>query len=65
MGDCFKLGFLFGSSGNVTTSFKMCGLFQAACDAFLGVQYWMFGSREPVVVIGSKSTQSNGGMEMQ
>lgn len=44
IGDMMKMVFFFGSGGSVPWSFKMCGMFQFACDMFLGIQYWMFGS---------------------
>lgn len=43
VGDTFKLTFFFLSpEGEVPWAFKLCGLFQACCDAYLGVQWWMF-----------------------
>lgn len=46
VGDVFKMSFFFLAEGSVPWAFKLCGLFQAACDAYLGVQYWMFGEGE-------------------
>lgn len=46
IGDAFKMTFFFLSESSVPWAFKLCGLFQAACDAYLGVQYWMFGEGE-------------------
>ena len=43
IGDVFKMTYFFLSEGGVPMAFKLCGLFQAACDCYLGVQYWMFG----------------------
>lgn len=43
IGDAFKMTYFFLSEAGVPWSFKLCGLFQAACDCYLGVQYWMFG----------------------
>jgi hypothetical protein len=49
VGDAFKMVFFFAKdSGDVPWAFKLCGLFQAACDVFLGIQYFMFGDGEPV-----------------
>ena len=46
-GDAMKMGFFFLSEpGKVPWAFKMCGIFQAACDAGLGAQYWIFGDGE-------------------
>ncbi len=48
-GDAMKLFWFFTSSTEITLAFKMCGIFQAGCDAFLGVQYLMYGSGDPAV----------------
>ncbi|KAK3714823.1 hypothetical protein LTR37_007558 [Vermiconidia calcicola] len=47
IGDAFKMTYFFLSEGDVPWAFKLCGLFQAACDCYLGVQYWMFGEGPP------------------
>lgn len=47
VGDAMKMGFFFLSEeGKVPWAFKMCGIFQACCDAGLGVQWWIFGDGE-------------------
>ena len=39
-----KIAFFFlAEEGKVPWAFKMCGLFQAACDVGLGIQYYMYG----------------------
>lgn len=46
LGDAFKLWFFFVSGsgeGGVPWAFKLCGLFQAACDLLLGAQYFWYG----------------------
>ena len=43
IGDVFKMTYFFLSDGGIPLAFKLCGLFQAACDCYLGVQYWMYG----------------------
>ena len=43
LGDAMKMSFFFLAESTIPWSFKLCGCFQACCDAFLGVQYWMFG----------------------
>ncbi|KAF2742075.1 hypothetical protein M011DRAFT_453891 [Sporormia fimetaria CBS 119925] len=46
IGDTFKMWFFFASGsgeGGVPVAFKICGVFQALCDAGLGVQFWMWG----------------------
>jgi predicted ABC-type sugar transport system permease subunit len=47
IGDAFKMTYFFLSSeGAVPWAFKLCGIFQAVCDCYLGVQYWMYGEGE-------------------
>ena len=46
LGDIMKMIFFFGSKGSVPVAFKTCGIFQFACDIFLGMQYWIYGSGE-------------------
>lgn len=53
-GDAMKMSYLFLSSEKITWAFRGCGLFQAACDCYLGVQYWIFGEGES----GSRSVHS-------
>ena len=44
LGDTMKMGYFFMSEpGKVPLAFKMCGVFQACCDAGLGLQYWAYG----------------------
>lgn len=44
IGDAMKMGYFFNSEpGKVPWAFKMCGIFQAFCDAGLGIQYWIYG----------------------
>lgn len=44
VGDAFKMTYFFLAEGpGVPWAFKMCGIFQAMCDCYLGVQYWMYG----------------------
>lgn len=46
LGDAMKMYWFFTSSGEIGWPFKLCGIFQAGCDCFLGVQYLMYGSGE-------------------
>lgn len=58
VGDAFKLTYFFLSDGgSVPWAFKLCGLFQAACDCYLGVQYWMFGEGGPAAGDDGKETR--------
>lgn len=43
IGDTMKIFWFFTATSDIPTVFKVCGIFQASCDAFLGVQYWMYG----------------------
>lgn len=44
-GDTTKLSFFFLSSNkSVPLAFRACALFQSGCDAYLGVQYLMYGA---------------------
>jgi len=45
IGDAFKMTFFFlKGDRDVPWAFKACGIFQAACDCYLGVQYYLFGN---------------------
>ena len=43
LGDTLKMSFFFMTDTDIPLAFKLCGVFQATCDAYLGVQYWMYG----------------------
>lgn len=47
-GDSMKMSYFFLSKEVVPWPFKLCGIFQACCDSYLGVQFYMYGdgSRE-------------------
>ena len=46
-GDTMKMSYFFLSEpGKVPWAFRMCGMFQAFCDAGLGLQYWIYGDGE-------------------
>lgn len=51
VGDTMKMAWFFTSSTQIPWAFKICGIFQAGCDAFLGVQYLMYGNGPSGVVI--------------
>ena len=38
-----KMFWFFSATSEIPWSFKLCSIFQAGCDAFLGLQYWMYG----------------------
>jgi len=45
-GDAMKMFWFFTSVTEIPWAFKLCGIFQAGCDIFLGVQYLMYGNGE-------------------
>lgn len=47
LGDIMKTAFFF-SSENVGSQFKICAGIQFALDAYLGVQFWMFGNGDTI-----------------
>ncbi|KAK0728151.1 hypothetical protein B0T26DRAFT_672732 [Lasiosphaeria miniovina] len=44
LGDAMKMYWFFSSATQIPWAFKICGIFQAGCDSFLGVQYLMYGN---------------------
>jgi hypothetical protein len=46
LGDGMKMFWFFTSPTEIPLAFKLCGLFQAGCDSFLGIQYLMYGNGE-------------------
>ncbi|EXJ60929.1 alpha 1,3-glucosidase [Cladophialophora yegresii CBS 114405] len=42
-GDAMKMSYFFLSKEFVPWPFRLCGIFQACCDSYLGVQFWMYG----------------------
>lgn len=49
-GDAMKMFWFFTSTTEIPWAFKLCGIFQACCDAFLGIQYLMYGSGEVAIL---------------
>ncbi|KFZ14084.1 hypothetical protein V502_06290 [Pseudogymnoascus sp. VKM F-4520 (FW-2644)] len=47
-GDAMKMLWFFTATTEIPWAFKFCGMFQACCDSFLGVQYFMYGAGESV-----------------
>ncbi|KAM4056076.1 PQ loop repeat domain-containing protein [Hirsutella rhossiliensis] len=48
-GDAMKILWFFTTTTDIPVAFKVCGLFQAACDCLLGAQYLMYGEGEDIV----------------
>lgn len=49
-GDVFKMFWFFSAQTPIPWSFKLCGIFQMACDFFLGIQYWMYGDGSTAIL---------------
>lgn len=43
-GDAMKMFWFFTATSEIPLAFKLCGLFQAACDSILGIQYYVYGN---------------------
>jgi solute carrier family 66, member 2 len=42
-GDTMKMSYFFLSKQLIPWPFRLCGIFQACCDSYLGLQFWMYG----------------------
>lgn len=58
IGDAMKMTFFFFAESDIPWSFKLCGLFQACCDSYLGIQYLMFGDGPQEDLSGKESRLS-------
>ncbi|KAI3324998.1 hypothetical protein HD806DRAFT_491671 [Xylariaceae sp. AK1471] len=45
LGDAMKMFWFFTATSEIPLAFKLCGIFQAICDALIGVQYLIYGSQ--------------------
>ncbi|PHH63460.1 hypothetical protein CDD81_5839 [Ophiocordyceps australis] len=45
-GDAMKIFWFFTTTTEIPLAFKICGIFQAACDCLLGAQYFLYGQGE-------------------
>lgn len=43
-GDAMKMSYFFLSKEYIPWPFRLCGMFQACCDSYLGFQFYMYGS---------------------
>jgi len=57
LGDSMKMFWFFTSKTAIPWSFKLCGMFQAACDLFIGVQYLLYGDGESAPAIPPQAWQ--------
>lgn len=53
IGDALKMFWFFTAETEIPWVFKVCGMFQASCDCFLGVQYFMYGDGNGGTLTGS------------
>jgi solute carrier family 66, member 2 len=66
VGDSMKMFWFFTATTEIPLAFKLCGVFQAICDALIGVQYFVYGNQKPPVKspqeweLASKSSSSDG-----
>ncbi|KAK4147211.1 uncharacterized protein C8A04DRAFT_9292 [Dichotomopilus funicola] len=63
IGDAMKMFWFFTSTTSIPWAFKICGMFQACCDSFLGVQYMMYGdggAKDHASPVWQHEMQSNG-----
>lgn len=58
LGDMMKMSYFFFSTEVIPWAFRLCGIFQMACDLYLGLQFYMYGDKSGV------SSISGMGMEM-
>ncbi|KAJ3578517.1 hypothetical protein NPX13_g2044 [Xylaria arbuscula] len=47
VGDSMKMFWFFTATTEIPLAFKLCGVFQAVCDALIGVQYFVYGNGAP------------------
>ena len=47
IGDSMKMFWFFTATTEIPLAFKLCGVFQAICDALIGVQYFVYGNGSP------------------
>jgi solute carrier family 66, member 2 len=45
-GDAMKMFWFFNATTEIPLAFKLCGIFQACCDLYLGWQYLIYGVGE-------------------
>ncbi|KAH6686256.1 PQ loop repeat protein [Plectosphaerella plurivora] len=60
IGDTMKMFWFFTATTEIPMAFKIGGMFQASCDAFLGIQYWMYGEGTPEVIKEHPLTEFSG-----
>ncbi|KAK4069769.1 uncharacterized protein Triagg1_6899 [Trichoderma aggressivum f. europaeum] len=51
-GDAMKIYWFFTATTEIPVAFKVCGIFQACCDCFLGIQYFFYGDGKGAILKG-------------
>jgi hypothetical protein len=59
-GDLMKMFWFFNATTEIPVAFKLCGIFQMCCDAFLALQYVFYGSGSPQTILSQQSLRPNG-----
>ncbi|KAI1328810.1 hypothetical protein F5Y16DRAFT_398023 [Xylariaceae sp. FL0255] len=57
LGDSLKMFWFFTATTDIPLAFKLCGIFQAICDASIGIQYVMYGNQSPSISQNQKWPQ--------
>lgn len=57
LGDTMKLSYFFFGPQVIPWAFRLCAMFQCACDSYLGFQFWMY-SRPQFRVATTNSSSS-------
>ncbi|KAI2623443.1 hypothetical protein GGS21DRAFT_494284 [Xylaria nigripes] len=66
LGDSMKMFWFFTSTTEIPLAFKLCGSFQAICDALIGVQYIVYGNQTTTIKVSqdidlsARSSSSDG-----
>jgi hypothetical protein len=63
-GDAMKMSYFFLSSDVIPWPFRLCGIFQACCDCYLGYQFYLYEASRapsPEVQMGIGMTEKSGG----
>ena len=61
LGDGMKMFWFFTATSAIPWAFKLCGIFQAGCDCFLGLQYLMYGDGSGAPTVGDRTWGSSSG----
>ncbi|KAI1615857.1 alpha 1,3-glucosidase [Exophiala viscosa] len=59
-GDAMKMSYFFLSKEFIPWPFRLCGIFQAFCDSYLGLQFYMYGRGPAGADIPMSTTAKSG-----